>query len=138
MDEILHHFATMGSHCLLDFTGASNFVEWREMDFATIHMGSGQHYPRFTQAGSMPRAPIASFFLFFFFPPPTLGAAGRQRYEGGAGPRGENGRKSSEVSEGIPRICGGSCVCVCVCVCACFFFLFFFFCLFVLFKNKNA
>ena len=36
MNEILHHFETMGSHCWLVFTGESfipGFLEWCEMDF---------------------------------------------------------------------------------------------------------
>ena len=40
MDEILHHFATMASHCWLVFTGDHHSrvsERWCEMDFASIH-----------------------------------------------------------------------------------------------------
>ena len=49
MDEILHRFETMGSHCLLVFTGESfipGFLRWCEMDFVHPQYFGGLHWMR--------------------------------------------------------------------------------------------
>ena len=40
MDELLHHFETMGNHCFIGIYRMSvipGFLRWCEMDFVTIH-----------------------------------------------------------------------------------------------------